>query len=239
MLIIGIQLFTIVLFFLLGWAIKFKNNYWLVSGFANRSKEEQQQLINNGLPQKTGTLLIATAAGMLILLPLAFTPFRYTMEVQFGFMLVFLMGGIIYLSKYEVPQKRKKSYIISSLLFIFVIGLVGVLTFLGYQNYELVVKETTFEITGIYGDEWEIDDITNVVLMAEMPEVTWKQNGFGLPTMSKGYFTVKDYGSSLLFVKKNFSPYIYIKVNNKNIFINGRTSEQTHTWFEQLNMKRK
>ncbi|WP_248892849.1 DUF3784 domain-containing protein [Bacillus methanolicus] len=171
---IGIQLFVALLLFLFGWAIRKKKAYWLISGFATRSEEEQQQLIKNGYPQKTGALLIATAVGMIILLPLNFTPFKYAMEVQFGFMLVYLLGGFIYLSKYEVPKKRKRSYIIGSVIFVAVNGFVSVMLFLGYQDYELIAKKDTFEITGIYGDEWEYEDIKRIELMEEMPEVTWK-----------------------------------------------------------------
>ena len=91
---------VILLFLLLGWAIRKKEGYWLISGFANRPKEEQAQLISNGYPQKVGGLLIITAIGMIILLPLMLTPFKYATEVQFGFMAIFLMAGIIYLTKY-------------------------------------------------------------------------------------------------------------------------------------------
>lgn len=233
----GIQVFVIGLFFLLGWFIRYKENYWLISGFASRSAEEQQQLIENGWPQKTGTLLMATAVGMLILLPLAFTPFPYALEVQIGFLVVFLLGGFIYVSRYEVVHKRKRSYWISSVLFVVVIGSIGVLAFFGYQPYELVVKEKTFEITGMYGDEWKMEDITRVELMENMPEVKWKVSGFALSTMSKGVFSVKDYGNSLLFLHKG-GPYLYIQAKDTNIFINGKTPEQTLSWYEQVSRKR-
>jgi len=105
---IGIQVFVIGLFFLLGWAICYKEQYGLLSGFNGRSEEEQKQLIENGFPQKTGLLLIWTAVGMLILLPLVFTSFPYAIEVQYGFMIIFILGGFIYLTRYELPHNGKK-----------------------------------------------------------------------------------------------------------------------------------
>ncbi|MGR3764515.1 DUF3784 domain-containing protein [Rossellomorea sp. NS-SX7] len=230
---IGIQLFVIALFSLLGWAIRNKKMYCLISGFDARSEDEKAELIKNGYPQKTGSLLIMTAAGMLILLPLVFTPFTYTMEVQFGFMMMFLMGGMIYLSRYEVPRKRKRSYWISSLLMVGVIGLIGGLTFVGYQKNELIVSGDSFEITGMYGDKWQKEDIEEIELLDEMPEVTWKINGFGLSTKAKGVFKVKEYGRSLLFIKKE-SPYLYIKVGDQHVFINGGSPEKTRAWYEEL-----
>jgi DMSO/TMAO reductase YedYZ heme-binding membrane subunit len=40
-------------------------------------------------------MMVGTAIGMTILLPLALTSFKFSMEVQFGFMLFFLLGGLI------------------------------------------------------------------------------------------------------------------------------------------------
>ncbi|OIU71819.1 DUF3784 domain-containing protein [Rossellomorea aquimaris] len=230
---IGIQLFVIALFTLLGWAIRYKKVYELISGYAARSEEEKEELIRNGYPQKNGSLLLLTALGMLLLLPLALTHFRFTMEVQFGFMLIFLMGGMIYLSKYEVPRKRRRSYWISSILMAAVFALIGGITFIGYQKNELIVSKDSFQITGMYGDKWDKGKIETVELLDEMPEVTWKINGFGLSKKAKGVFKVKDYGRSLLFIKKE-SSYIYVKVKNQHLFINGGSPEETRLWYEEL-----
>ena len=229
-----VQLFVIVLFFILGWAVRFKGQYMLISGFNNRSEEEQKILIDNGYPQKTGNLLIMTAVGMLILFPLVFTSFPYIIEVQYGFMTLFLLVGFIYVSKYEIPEKRKKSYWFASIFTVLVIGFISGLFYLGYQLNELVVKEQTFEITGLYGDEWKVENIEKIELLNEMPNVSYKENGFGMSNLSKGYFYVEAYGSSLLFIR-NGGPYLLIELKDGFIFINGESSEQTKSWYEQMN----
>lgn len=229
-----VHIIIILLFLILGWAVRKKEGYWLISGFASRPKEEQEELIRRGYPQKIGSFLVVTAIGILILLPLMFTSFTYAIEVQFGFMIIFLMGGMIYLSKYEVLKKRKRSYIISVTLFIAIVGGLGALSYFSYQGYELVTKEESFEITGMYGDEWTYKDVTSIELMEKMPEVTLRTNGVGLPTLSKGYFKVTGYGSSLLFIQKGSSPYIYIQLKDKKIFINDKNPEQTRLWFEEV-----
>jgi hypothetical protein len=232
-----IELSMIFLFLLLGWALSQREAYWLLSGFATRPKEEQEELIAKGFPQRAGKLMIATAVGMLLLLPLTWTSFAYTLEVQFGFMMVFLMGGFIYLSKYEVPKKRKRSYIISTSMFAVTIGFVGVLYYIGYQDYNLIAREESFEITGVYGDEWSYREVKKVELLDEMPEVTFKQDGFGMATVAKGRFKVKDYGSSLLFIRKEASPCIYIETGKKKIFISGENPQQTMDWYEDIKTK--
>jgi hypothetical protein len=90
--IFAVQSVVIVLFLILSWAVRKKEGYWLISGFASRPTEEQEELICIGYPQKIGRLQIVTAIGLLILLPIMFTSFTYRIGVQFGFMLLFLMG---------------------------------------------------------------------------------------------------------------------------------------------------
>jgi hypothetical protein len=89
----------------------------------------------------------------------------------------------------------------------------------------------------VYGDEWKYDDITSVELMEKLPVVTVRTNGVGLPTLSKGHFKVKNYSRSLLFIQKGSSPYIYIELKDKKIFINDKDPNQTRIWFEQVSEK--
>ncbi|MFE8700302.1 DUF3784 domain-containing protein [Cytobacillus sp. FJAT-54145] len=230
-----IQLFIALLLFLIGWGIRKKETYDLISGFATRPREEQEELINNGYVKKATMLLMTTGIGMLILLPLSFTPFPFSIEVQFGFLLVYLLGGTIYLSKYEVEKKRKRSYIFSTILFCVVISGVSILYSYGYRDFDLVLREDSFEVSGMYGDEWTYNDIVQVELLEEMPNIKWKENGFGLSTRAKGHFDVDGHGSSLLFIHKDSSPYLYIKLeNHKDIFINTSNSDEILDWYEKL-----
>jgi hypothetical protein len=162
-----------------------------------------------------------------------FLSLLYTIEVQFGFMTAFSLGGFIYLSKYEVPEKRKKSYWLSSILTFVVITFISGIIYLGYKPYELIVKENIVEITGMYGGKWKIEDIDQITLLDEMPEVILKENGFGLATISKGHFKVRNHGSSLLFIHRQ-SPYILLEIDHKPIFINSENLNQTSDWYEQL-----
>lgn len=227
-------LILILIFAIFGWALKYKEAYWLISGFSNRPEEEQKELIKNGYPQKIGTLFFIVAAGMLILLPLAFTSFAFSFEIIFAFMFIGLTGGMIYLTKFDVPHKRKKSALIGIITSIAVIAIVAGVFTAGYQDFEIQFKQDSFEITGYYGDEWAYENIQEIALLEEMPKVTIRTNGFGLPTLSKGHFKVKEYGSSLLFIHHNSPPYLYIKAGEDNVFINSKNPEETEKWHKQL-----
>lgn len=222
---------------MLGWAVRCKKAYWLISGFSFRPEEEKKILIENGYPQKTGSLLIGTALGMLLLLPLSFTNFKFAMEVQFGFMMVVLLGGFIYLSRFEVPAKRKRSYWIGTILAVVTLGPIIYLTVSSYQGYGTTLKEDRIEISGMYGDEWAYEDIQDVQLLDQMPEVSWKQNGIGLPSLAQGHFKVKGYGSSLLFIQKGYSPVLYIELEDDQIFVNSKDRGETLKWYEEIQGK--
>ncbi|WP_226682506.1 DUF3784 domain-containing protein [Sutcliffiella horikoshii] len=229
-----IQLIVALIFLLIGWAIVKKEAYGLISSFRSRPRGEQEELIQNGYPQKTGKLLIGTAIVLLIMLPLLFTSFPYALEAQIGVMVVLLMGGFIYLSKYEVANKRKKSYIISTSIAVVSFTVLFVIFYVGFQEAKLILKEDSFEISGVYGDEWSYEDITQVELLEEMPEVLLRTNGYGMQSISKGHFKVKNYGSSLLFIYKGHSPYLLIETNDDTIFINAKDAEKTKDWYYQL-----
>lgn len=235
---IFIDLLIIALFFLFGWAIVKKKMYSLISGFNTHSPEEQEQLIKNGLPQKTGKLLIFIGIGMLILLPLSFTPIKHAMEIQWGFFIFSLFVGMIYLSKYEIESKRKRTYIITSNIAVITITFIVGLMVYGYKSPNIVFEKKHFEITGMYGDKWNYEEIEDVQLINEMPDIIMKTNGFDGSTMLKGHFKLEKYNKSLLFIHTDSSPYIYLKLHDQHLFINNKDPETTKMWYAQLKMKK-
>ena len=224
----------VIIFGLLGWAIRYKEAYFLLSGFATMTEAEQKEFLENRYPQKVGSMLIITAVGTLLLLPLLFTSFPYAAEIIFGYTLLFIFGGFIYLSKYELKHKRKKSYIISISLFVLVVGGVSALMIFTYQDYEVTLDNDQLEITGMYGQQLPIDDLKSVELLDEMPEIEFKTNGVGVGTLAKGHFNVKGYGNSLLYIHSDSLPIILIQTNENPIFLNNQSLSVTKDWFNKL-----
>lgn len=229
-----IQLSVILIFLVIGWAILKKEAYGLISSFRSRPKSEQEELIKNGYPQKTGKMLLVTGLVLMALLPLLLTSFPYALEMHIGVMVIMLLGGFIYVSRYDLPSKRKRSYIISVLIAVITVGTLAVVFFLGFQEPKMSFNEDTFVISGVYGEEWKYSEVTHIELVDEMPEVTLRTNGYGTPTISKGHFRIKDVGNSLLFIYKGNSPYLYIETGHDKIFINSKSADQTKDWYDLL-----
>ncbi len=102
----------------------------------------------------------------------------------------------------------------------------------------LVLNENTFTITGRHGGEWHYEDVTNTELVDEMPDIRGRYFGRSNSQVSQGHYTFHDeqYERGLLFIHKNSPLYIVIELeDDKPIFINAQTSEETNSWFEGLN----
>lgn len=213
-----------------------KKRYELISGFALRPKEEQELLMENGYVEATGKLLFYSW-WLLFIAVLAYI-FRlpYVFEIGLAVFLVFLLGGTIYIQRYEVKRKRKKYIWLTSGIAVAVIALIVVLGYYGFRENEVVVQPGKLIVMGEYGEEWSTRDIEEVQLLKELPEVVFKANGFAAYGRLKGEFVLeKPYGRGKLFIVKSSSPYLYVKRRDgAYIMLNRRTPEETKELFQAL-----
>ncbi|MDV2581377.1 DUF3784 domain-containing protein [Alkalibacillus haloalkaliphilus] len=212
---------------------KYKD-YTLISGFSNRSKEEQEQLIKNGYPQAVKRLLLNTF--LILLLTFVVSLFRvpFSMEVGFSFLLLYVLIGMVWIQRYELQAKRKRGYWITgsvaAVTFVAVIGL----TVWAFMPNELTIENDELKISGLYGVEWPTTDIEEVELLDEMPPILVRTNGFALQNLSKGHFRVEDYGSARLFLREDHRPVLYVATEDDQLFINHPDESQVQQWYEAL-----
>lgn len=231
------QLFLIGLFAFFAYLILNRRAYLFISGFATRPEKEQEQLIENGYPQGVGRLFLIIAAGLLLLMPLGMTGFRYTFELQLAYMLLMLFGGLILLSRREVPHKRKRALRTSVIMAAVVIGGISALLFTGARQPDVTFGDSAMEISGMYGETIPYSDIRSMKLLDDLPEVRYKENGFGFADYAKGRFSVEGHGSSLLFVDTKQSPVLLIETAGRPVFITGDRPGETKSWHRKLEQK--
>src|SRR5699024_3144666 len=213
-----------------------KRDYMLLSGFHKRSKEEKEYLEESGYLDALGKLFTITFWIFAITFILGLLPIPYGFEIGISVFLIYLLIGMVCIQRYEVPHKRKKMTwimsIISGATLLFVIGITAV----GYLDNEVTVNEVTFEISGMYGVEWDVADIEMVELLDELPEVNIKTNGFATSNLLKGRFRLEDpYGSGLLFIHKNSdSKVLYVATDDDYVMINKKYANETEDIYEEL-----
>ncbi|MCQ6562355.1 DUF5808 domain-containing protein [Paenibacillus mendelii] len=123
------------------------------------------------------------------------------------------------------------------------VGLTAV--FLIVVSFMLVRSELTSPILTItpehrieinypmYSVDFDLADIEQLTLVEDVPSGI-KTNGEATDKYARGHFRLKELGKTRLYVFKNNPPYIYMKVEDTNIFYNDKDPLQTKQLFEQL-----
>lgn len=222
-----------VLFFGIAAAILKGKLYGLISGFNQKSEEEQERLIRHGFPQALGRLFLLL--GIVFLIGLIFVSFKipYAFEVTMLIMVILLFARLIRLQKFGKQAKRKRNYFITILFSIIFVGVITVMLVISTRDVELNIQEETFEITGMYGDTWPTDAISQVEIIEKLPEINRKTNGFDFLAYRKGHFDLDKYGKGMLFIKNKEGPFLMIHLKETYLILNADES-QVNKWYNKL-----
>ncbi|GGA74531.1 DUF3784 domain-containing protein [Ornithinibacillus halotolerans] len=215
-----------------------KKELSLISGFSNRPKDEQEYLKENGYIDVLGKIMLYSFYMLLLATILPILKVPYGMEIGFGLFTIFLLGGLMYLQKFEVPSKRKKMLWILGITNVIIIGFIGWLTLSGSSENEIYIEDDTFVISGMYGIEWPLNQIEEVRILEELPNVKLRKNGFSTGNIKKGMYKLEEpYGNGRLFIKGESGPYLYIAIKDDYVIFNRDSEEEVNKWFEKLMKK--
>lgn len=213
-----------------------KKDPTLISGFSHRPKEEQEFLKTSGYIDAVGKMLLSAFIIYVVTYVLWIFSVPYSLEAGFSLLIIALLGGTVWLQRFEVPHKRKRMYWITGTLAFVVVSSISVLIYVGLLENEVTVHEDTLEVSGMYGVEWKVSDIESVELLDELPDVKVKSNGFAAAGHLKGRFMLENpYGGGLLFIRANAGPpYLYVATDDDYLILNRSDGEETKTLYEAL-----
>ncbi|MBU9711602.1 DUF3784 domain-containing protein [Evansella tamaricis] len=231
-LIIQIPVISMLLGF--GYLIKKKQYYDLISGFSMKSKEEQEEMIRNGYPEAVGNVMLNSGyiIGAGVILFLFNVPFAF--EASLGIMMIYMFTHLLLISKLDAKRVRKRNTIILAVTAVFTVGIIGAVFYIGAQPNELTVEGRELHISGVYGLSWELDDITKVELVKNVPEIQMRSNGFSHGQRAKGKFRLDELGNGTLFLYRDTPPFLYIERGEDYLFINSRDAAETLIWYERV-----
>ncbi|MDT8860811.1 DUF3784 domain-containing protein [Alkalihalobacillus sp. MEB130] len=231
---IMIQLFMFLLLFLLGYLIVKKQAYFLLSGFSAKTEEDQQILIKNGYPQAAGRVLMNSSFILLVGLGLSLFEIPYMIELSWLVMIIYLFVHLLYIGKLDNTKHRKRNSLILKMTIVFTFGILGWASYMGLQPNELSISDNRLQISGFYGVEWPLDEITNIELVDTIPKIQVRTNGFSFANRLKGHFRLEELGKGRLFIYRNSPHFIYIEKGDDYIFINSSDSHETKLWYEEM-----
>ena len=102
------------------------------------------------------------------------------------------------------------------------------------EEAEIMITDGVLEITGQYGVSSSLEDIEEVRLQEEIPEIGRKVNGAGLGSIRKGDYEVEGMGTCRLFLHAESGPYLYIKTEGKYLIVNYADAQKTEDAYERL-----
>lgn len=219
------------LFVAIGLALTENNAKYLLSGYNTMSEEDRSKVdIKKYVPFFRNFHIILGVPFFMI-----GTALTYLISESVGgiFLSIYPILGYIYFliagGKYWKGFSTKgSSWVIVILVgtLVFVGGLLGY----GIKEDELILQSQAIVLEGHYGETLTPSDIHRIELVDQLPQITFKTNGFGLGTVRKGYFRTKDREVVKLMLNGDQQPIIlFTKTDGKKIYYSARSASNEET----------
>ena len=137
---------------------------------------------------------------------------------------------------YNMATKKGKIMTYGSYVFGILISVILIFMFFifDFSKITLTINNNLVKISApIYGTTFNIEDIQDITKVDNINKGI-KTNGIGTDRYSLGHYNIDDYGNSLLYIYSKNPPYIVIKLKDKNLFINGKSKDETEIYYNDL-----
>lgn len=229
---IFIFLFLTLLFIIIGVLIKHFKCYWLIAGYNTASDEEKKKVDVVGLSRLMGNFCFFLGGLFFILGILGY----YGSDIGTIAIYPLIFASIIYLiikaQKYDTNIKSSKVSKITAIIIGSFFIVTSSMILWSARETRVIVTQQAIEIKDIYGENLEMDHISEIVLKDSMPRVYAKANGFDFGKTLKGNFDLEELGTSKIYIYYGRPPYIYIKYDDNYIILNQKNEERTKKLYD-------
>jgi hypothetical protein len=239
-----ILIIPILLILLAGWAIRYKQAYWLISGYNTMSTEKKRQVNIEPLGRLIANMcflmagIIATGIGLITL------GWDLAAMICFGTLIPVIIYTLIHAQRYDgntrnpdgTMKTTTKIFLgaIISFLILLSVG-IGILFYVSNQPIEVTLDEDKIQVSGIYGMTVPLEEIMQLQLLEEMPEVIRRTNGYASNKNWRGSFRLEGVGRAKLFIDRSIPLYIYIETSDQDkLYFNFPTLEETRKLYQNL-----
>lgn len=223
------------LFLVLGIAIGKYKCYWLISGYNTASKEEKQKVdIENVGKNLAKMSYIVAAINFLGALAAYFLQAGISVLVCILLMLIVIFYYAWKVQKYDHSSNAKAAKIILAITMVFVIGINIPIFYAANKSSEVEILKDSLKITGTYGKTIAKENIIEIKLIDNLPEIKMRTNGIGLGKIQKGNYKLEGINKGVLFLEDNNGPFIQITTKPYTIFINYKDDSKTTDLYNKL-----
>jgi len=147
-----------------------------------------------------------------------------------------ILSRMIKVDKSEINynQKNKSGYLLSVLIILISLAFPTLLILSGSRDTEITSTISDFRIKGMYGLTIKYSEIKQLDTISRLPGIKLRTNGYALGISYKGNFRLRNEEKAKLFIKNGIPPYIFIKTDKLNIYLNFKNPGNTVALFNTL-----
>jgi hypothetical protein len=139
------------------------------------------------------------------------------------------MGG----SSSDYSENSNTVVILAILFFALFMPIVLVLS--GKREVKTTFTDSEFVVNGMYGLGIKLSGIMQLDTLSSLPAIRRRTNGYAAGKTLKGNFTLSDKSKIKLFITKENPPYISIRTDEVQIYLNFKDRRKTVELYNELN----
>ncbi len=229
------------IFILCGLSIHVFKMYSLIKHYRRMPVEKKAHVDIEGMTRFMGiifyfdgALFLLSALLVALSIKVNIIAISVVVAVSLLFMAVYAMrfDGNLYDENHKLRKGMLKQMLLPVLSSVVVVIVVGILILVNFQPVKVILNEDSMEIKGMYGGTYGYANISNLMYLEELPDITARTNGAAIGSRLTGHFKTRDMGSVKLFVNTNDKGYIYFEYEDKKIIFNQplETLKETYTF---------
>jgi len=113
------------------------------------------------------------------------------------------------------------------------------LFFFGSRDTSVTISNSGLKIKGMYGLTINYSEIQQLDTLQTLPSIQMRTNGYAFGKSLKGNFRLHNKESAKLFITKRVPPYILIRTEKYNVYLNFKKSDKTIDLFKILTTNKK
>lgn len=219
----------------IGFLVKSAPN--LIAGYNTMSKTQKENvdIVNLTIFLRNGFIII----GLMIIGGYFFFKWMGLAMIANSMTLIVTLVGVtimVTMAQRFDHNKTKHSKLIYFILGPVILFVIGLLTY-GSMPSKTIIENDSIKFSGMYGFEIKMTDVAHVELIAEMPSIKMKTNGFSFGSIKKGYFKLDQVGDCRLLIHSELPPFLMIsKYNGEKVMINFNDSIETENLYAKINL---
>lgn len=228
---------------LMGYLVKEKKMYWLISGYNTAKKEEKERYDIEGLANFLATQMYIMAG----LFVIASVMIYFRQDILGGLVFFLILPQSMYLvikaqsfykAKEEEKAKVRKQTVFLGIFLAVTIIFVSGLLYLSYIPAVIDLEDEYVDIKGLYGRKLYYSEITNISLEENIPKIVKRTNGSSIGEIKKGRFSLENQENVLLFLEKDGPDYLVIEYQGRKIIFNSKDNSKIIKLYQDIEKAR-